>query len=128
MRNLNDVFNEYITGIKYVSNFINQHFGNENILEKKNSGKIADRDLTIKNSLIKGYIFHGYGCEFRFKKYTIDIEFLSDNSIAFSEWSFYMFCKKELPDISQSDIRDVLNEKQRGGIILSKGNDCFVPL
>ncbi len=77
---------------------------------RKNQGLIQSSNLEIMNSTIKGYIFHGSGCDFRFKRDNIDVEFEND-SIGFTEWSFYSFAKKNNSEMTEEEINEFLNKK-----------------
>lgn len=110
MKNLNNVYIDFIEKLKVVLLFISENFGDKEILIRKNQGHIQSRNLEIKNSQIKGYIFHGSGCDFRFKKDTVDIEFENDN-IGFTDWSFYSFAKKINSEITEKDVKVFLNAR-----------------
>jgi hypothetical protein len=110
MESLNDIYVDFIAKFKIVLLFISENFGDREILFRKNQGSIQSRNFEIKNSPIKGYVFHGYGCDFVFKKGSLDIEFENDN-IGFTHWSFYSFAKNINSNIKEEDIIDFLFKK-----------------
>ena len=110
MKSLNDIYIDFIAKLKVVLLFISENFGEKEILLRKNQGVVKSKNLEIKNSQIKGYVFHGSGCDFRFKKYSIDIEFENDN-IGFTDWSLYSFAKEINSDITEEVIKEFLKEK-----------------
>ena len=110
MENLDNTYVDFIAKFKIVLLFISKNFGDKEILIRKNQGLIQSRNLEIKNSLIKGYVFHGSGCDFRFKNDTLDIEFENDH-IGFTDWSFYSYAKKNNSDKTEEELRVFLHEK-----------------
>jgi hypothetical protein len=116
MKTLNDIFIIFIAKYKTALLFISENFGEKEILFRKNNGSIQARNLEIKNSQIKGYVFHGSGCDFKFKKDTIDIEFEND-SIGFTNWSLYSFARKINSDISEDVIESFLDDKVNEKVI-----------
>ena len=68
------------------------------------------RNLELKNSKIKGYVFHGSGCNFKFKHENFDIEFENDN-IGFTGWSYYCFAKNVNSEITEMEINNFLCTK-----------------
>lgn len=113
MKNLDTIYIDFIEKFKIVLLFISKSFGDKEILIRKNNGSIQNRNLEITNSKVKGYIFHGSGCDFRFAKGNIDVEFANDN-IGFTDWSFYSFVKNISPEITEEEIKDFLNAKVKG--------------
>ncbi|RVU90849.1 hypothetical protein EH230_08115 [Flavobacterium columnare] len=87
---LEKIYFEFIDKFKLAVDFIQKNFGEKDILMNKVSEIFPSRNQEVKNSLIKGYVFHGTGCNFRFKKCSIDVEFFK-NEIGFTNWSFYIF-------------------------------------
>jgi len=104
------LYTEFLSKYRIVLLFISENFGTKGILASKNCGLIPHRQFDIKNSQIKGYVFHGYGCEFMFKRGTIDVEFCND-SIGFTEWSFYCFTIENKLTTTQTGIKIFLEEK-----------------
>ena len=110
MKNFNDIYVDFISKFKIVLAFISENFGDREILLRKNQGFIQSRNLEIKNSPIKGYVFHGSGCDFKFKKDSLDIEF-ENNNIGFTDWSFYTFVKNINSEITEKEIKEFLKSK-----------------
>lgn len=77
-RLLNDLFKLFLADLIYIQSFVFENFGKNKILENKNQGKFLSRDYSIKNSRIKGYAFHGYGCLFQFRDFYIDVDLRFD--------------------------------------------------
>lgn len=110
MKSLNNIYIEFVEKFKMVLLFISENFGDKGILIRKNQGLIQSKNLAISNSPVKGYIFHGSGCDFRLKNDSLDIEFEND-SIGFTDWSFYCFAKKFKSGITEMEIKEFLNDK-----------------
>ncbi|WP_288443714.1 hypothetical protein [uncultured Chryseobacterium sp.] len=102
-------YQSFCVKFKIVKKFIQNNFGSD-VLIKKNSGIIENKQINISDTEINGYTFHGTGCDFYFEKDTIDIEFHKDN-IGFTEWSFYLFSKRKNKDITESEINHFLVNK-----------------
>lgn len=110
MRDLDIFYSNFIEKLKLVLRYILENFGDKEILMRKNQGLIQNRNFGIKNSQIKGYVFHGYGCDFRFKNEDVDIEFENDN-IGFTDWSFYLFVDGHNSEITEAMCKAFLKEK-----------------
>ncbi|MBB2951677.1 MULTISPECIES: DUF6896 domain-containing protein [Sphingobacterium] len=110
MRDLDVIYSKFIEKLKLVLRYILENFGEKEILMRKNQGLIQNRNFGIKNSQIKGYVFHGYGCDFRFKNEDVDIEFENDN-IGFTDWSFYLFVDGHNSEITEAMCKAFLKEK-----------------
>jgi len=110
MRDLDIIYSKFIEKLKLVLRYILANFGEKEILMRKNQGLIQNRNFGIKNSQIKGYVFHGYGCDFRFKNEDVDIEFENDN-IGFTDWSFYLFVDGHNSEITEAMCKAFLKEK-----------------
>lgn len=110
MRDLDIIYSKFIEKLKLVLRYILENFGEKEILMRKNQGLIQNRNFGIKNSQIKGYVFHGYGCDFRFKNEDVDIEFENDN-IGFTDWSFYLFVDGHNSEITEAMCKAFLKEK-----------------
>lgn len=110
MRDLDIFYSNFIEKLKLVLRYILENFGEKEILMRKNQGLIQNRNFGIKNSQIKGYVFHGYGCDFSFKNENVDIEFENDN-IGFTDWSFYLFVKGNNSEITEAMCKAFLKEK-----------------
>lgn len=126
MEQLDDIYITFIEKFKIVLLYIDKHFGSNDILLKKNQGLIKDRDLGISNSPIKGYIFHGFGCEFRFKSAIVDVEFYGD-AIGFTEWSFYSYSRKVNDQINENEISVYLKEKVNSKQLIYNGRFFVLP-
>lgn len=110
MKNLDKIYLNFLEKFKIVLFFISENFGDKNILKRKNSGLIPNRCFEIKNPQIKGYVFHGTGCDFRLKNCLIDVEFY-DDYIGFTNWSFYNHVKNINPEITEIEVENFLSEK-----------------
>lgn len=113
----------FIVDINYIMDFVNDNFGTENILGRKNSLAIPARNYEIKNSRIKGYAFHGYGCLFQFKNHFIDIEF-EQNRLGFKSHSFLRYLENDDTGQTIESIIAFLNEQVKNGI-LEMGNAIY---
>jgi hypothetical protein len=120
--NIDGILEVFMENLEYIQLFVAKNWGN-NILERKNSGEISNSDFNIKNSSITGYAFHGYGCFFKLKDYTIDIEFLEDE-VCFKLWNIKSFVNSCNPRIEENEIIEKLSELVSNGI-LKKYNDYF---
>lgn len=114
MTNIDEEYISFIEKFKIVLQFISEKMGDKDILIRKNKGFIQDRNIQIKGSKITGYIFHGSGCEFRFKNHIIDIYFDNDK-IGFTTWSFYTYMKSVFPEISEIETENYLHGKMQKG-------------
>lgn len=112
MESLDSIYVDFIEKFKAVLSFISENFGNREILLRKNQGLILSRNLDVKKSKITGYIFHGSGCEFRFKNTLLDIEFDQDH-IGFTGWSFYFYSQSINPQITEIETDKYLRGKVR---------------
>lgn len=110
MKNIDIIYTQFIEKFKIALLFISKNFGDRDILIRKNLGFIQNRNFEIKNSQVKGYIFHGYGCDIIFKNNSLDIEF-EDDYVGFTSWSFYSFAYKINLEITEEDVNFFLNEK-----------------
>lgn len=110
MKNIDIIYAQFIEKFKIALLFISKNFGDRDILIRKNLGFIQNRNFEIKNSQVKGYIFHGYGCDIIFKNNSLDIEF-EDDYVGFTTWSFYSFAYKINLEITEEDVNFFLNEK-----------------
>lgn len=110
MKEIDEIYLIFIEDFKLVLEFISEHFGETNVLLRKNQGFIPGRNLSIKNSRIKGYMFHGYGCEFVLKDHTVDIEF-EDDRIGFTGWSFFLYSEKVNSQITEKESEEFLAKK-----------------
>lgn len=111
MEDLENVYKLFIAKFQLVTQFIEKEFGGGDLLNKKNSGLIESKNLNINIGEIKGYVFHGFGCDFLLKNNNnIDIEFHEQN-IGFTQWSLYLFSKRKINKISEIEINKFLSEK-----------------
>jgi len=110
MNTLDHIFIDFIKNFKTVLLFIEEHFGDKDILVRKNAGLIPERNFGVKNSEIKGYVFHGSGCGFTLKNNVLDIEF-NENNIGFTNWSFYSYSLNIKSDITKRETEQFLNGK-----------------
>lgn len=110
MKSINDIYVDFIERFKITLLFISENFGDKDVLKLKNQGAIQARNLDIRNSKISGYIFHGFGCEFRFKNNILDVEFDNDN-IGFTSWSFFSYLNKINSQTTEEEIERFLKGK-----------------
>lgn len=120
MKDINEIYVSFIKDFQLVLDFISEHFGEKDILLRKNQGIIPKRNLSLKNSGIKGYMFHGFGCEFVLKDRTIDIEF-DDNRVGFTGWSFFVYSKHVNSQITEKGSDEYLNQKVHEGVLKYSG-------
>lgn len=111
MKSLNDTYIDFLHKFKAIRLFINENFGFKDILIRKNQGLIKEREFGIKNSKVTGYVFHGFGCEFRLNNEIIDIEFGTNNSIGFTKWSFFSYCKQFNTHITELEVEKYLQRQ-----------------
>lgn len=116
MQDLDELFFLFKTDVQFLVNFIRQNFGDKDILRLKNKGGIPKSDYNVKGSRVKSYSFHGYGCTFSFKGYSVDIEFSNDD-VGFTSWSFYLFAKKSLKELEQWEVEQFLKHMEDLGKI-----------
>lgn len=108
IENLDILFTSFLNDLKYIQTFIFEHLGKQQILLNKNKGEIAERDYSIKNSRIKGYAFHGYGCLFQFKDFHIDIDLRFDK-IGFNKETLSIYCHKKGMEFLEDEIQSHLD-------------------
>nr|WP_314499400.1 hypothetical protein [uncultured Chryseobacterium sp.] len=125
MDELENTYIIFIDKFRAVIKFIELEFGNGDILVKKNSGSIKSSNLNINNSEIKGYYFHGFGCNFIFKTDNVDVEF-HENKAGFTEWSLFLFCKGKKDAIKEDEIKKFLLKKIAKKELFVKGGICFL--
>ena len=107
---MENIYKLFITKFQLVTQFIENELGGGDILNRKNSGLIENKNLNINFGEIKGYVFHGFGCDFILKNDNIDVEFNKRN-IGFTQWSLYLFTKKKINNISETEINKFLLQK-----------------
>ncbi|MBX3254766.1 MAG: hypothetical protein KF862_11550 [Chitinophagaceae bacterium] len=120
MNSLENIYSDFIKRFQSILVFIVKNFGTKSILIKKNKRLIPERNLSIKDSNIKGYVFHGSGCQFIFKNLNVDIEFNNDN-IGFTEWGFYRFVESEKFHITEEEVNSFLLEKVKNNELAYDG-------
>lgn len=104
------IYAQFIEKFKIALLFISKNFGDKDVLVRKNLGLIQNRNFEIKNSQVKGYVFHGYGCDIIFKNNSLDIEF-EDDYVGFTSWSFYSFAHENNLKITEDEVESFLNKK-----------------
>jgi hypothetical protein len=105
-------FEQYQSHILEILFFLESSFGKGDYLKRKNEGLIPSRNYGFKKSNITGYSFHGSGCGFQFTNYEVDLEFDGD-VVGFTNWSFYIFLKNRIPEITENESNDFLDEMVR---------------
>lgn len=120
--NIEDIIKEFLKDIKYIQIFITENWGIHNIFERKNKGDIPNVDFNIKDSLIKGYSFHGCGCLFKFKNKSVDVELL-DNTLSFTLWSVKVFVYNYIKDIDDDLISKELSKLVKNNILDELNNN-----
>ena len=118
---LDFIYHNYTEKFRIILQFISNHFGDENILLKKNKGLIESRKFGIKNSVVTAYIFHGLGCDFQLNNIWIDVEF-DGNKIGFTAWSFFSYCKVKNSQITEPEVAKYLTEKVQKRELIYSGN------
>ena len=106
--------------------FLVEKFGETDYLKLKNSGVIPHKEHNVKNSQVKGYSFHGYGCSFNFKNFEIDVEF-EDDLIGFTCWAFYIFLKRRNEEVDSKEVCIFLDNQLEKGK-LKKGKKIYFPI
>lgn len=120
MNSLENIYSDFIKRFRSILIFIANNFGAESITIKKNKGLIPKRNLSIKNSSIKGYVFHGSGCQFIFKNLNVDVEFNNDK-VGFTEWSFYRFVENEKFPVTEEEVNSFLLGKVKASELTYDG-------
>ena len=109
---LNELFKLFLSDLIYIRSFISENFGEDKILLNKNQGKFLSRDYSIKNSRIKGYAFHGYGCLFQFKDSYVDID-LRFEKIGFTVESLSKYLEQKGKELDTDKIQEFLKAEVR---------------
>lgn len=128
MEKLDEMMQSFISDIEKIHLFLVSNFGEHHFLLEKNSGVIPDRMDKIKNSEIKSYYFHGGGALFKFKNYTVDVEFDPNSTcLAFTVWSFSNYCTKRFGKSPESDdVLNVLSKSEFKNVIERRQSNLFV--
>jgi hypothetical protein len=107
-----DFFNKFKDIELYISSFF---ITNESFLLSKKG-----ECFNVKNSNIKAYAFHGFGCDFIFKDNNLDVEF-ENGEMGFTIWSFYIFAKRTNLSITEEQIKSFIDSKILEGYIQPYG-------
>jgi len=119
------VMSKLVSELKVVDDFMNANFGAIDVLLNKNRGLFPSRRIDLKNSRIKGYMFHGYSCFFQFSSFGIDVDLDEDRpGITYKTIRLYM----EHNGISmQGDqLMPLIREHLEKGILYQHGESYWI--
>jgi hypothetical protein len=119
-------FEKYISYVIKIRRFVNKSFAKENYSGIKYIPELPRRSFDLKNEFqITGYVFHGNGCDFRFKSLSIDIEFTYD-VIGFTAWSFFTYLRDEAKFTStENEVTNFLEKLVKSGRLNRTENIYF---